>query len=117
MLSLPVRGGRPAAGCTGARVVDPFARWEKNIAAIEKRLKADPPKPAVFFAGSSSIVLWDLKNGFRTRITSTSGLAVPSSRTARASRAYPDTPPSRHDHLLRRRQRYRPEPNPGPGAQ
>ena len=42
LLLASVRGGRPAAGCTGARVVDPFARWEKNIAAIEKRLKADP---------------------------------------------------------------------------
>jgi lysophospholipase L1-like esterase len=47
------------------RAVDPFARWEKNIAAIEKRLKADPPAPgAVFFAGSSSIVFWDLKKWF-----------------------------------------------------
>jgi len=47
------------------RVVDPFARWEKNIVAIEKRLSASPPKSgAVFFAGSSSIVLWDLKKSF-----------------------------------------------------
>jgi lysophospholipase L1-like esterase len=47
------------------RVADPFARWEKNIAAIEKRLKDNPPNPgAVFFAGSSSIVLWDLKKWF-----------------------------------------------------
>jgi lysophospholipase L1-like esterase len=47
------------------RVVDPFAKWEKGIAAIEKRLKDAPPKPgAVFFAGSSSIVQWDLKKGF-----------------------------------------------------
>jgi lysophospholipase L1-like esterase len=47
------------------RVADPFAKWEKNIVAIEKRLKANPPKPgAVFFAGSSSIVQWDLKKWF-----------------------------------------------------
>jgi lysophospholipase L1-like esterase len=47
------------------RVVDPFAKWEKNILAIEKRLQANPPRPgAVFFAGSSSIVLWDLKKWF-----------------------------------------------------
>ena len=47
------------------RAADPFARWEKNIAAIEKRLAANPPKPgAVFFAGSSSIVKWDLKTFF-----------------------------------------------------
>jgi lysophospholipase L1-like esterase len=44
---------------------DPFARWEKNILAIEKRLKDNPPKPGgVFFAGSSSIVQWDLKKWF-----------------------------------------------------
>jgi lysophospholipase L1-like esterase len=47
------------------RVVDRFAKWEMAITAIEKRLAADPPKPgAVFFAGSSSIVLWDLKKWF-----------------------------------------------------
>lgn len=44
---------------------DPFAKWEKNIAAIEKRLQTEPPKPGgVFFAGSSSIVKWDLKKSF-----------------------------------------------------
>jgi lysophospholipase L1-like esterase len=44
---------------------DPSAKWEKDIAAIEKRLKAYPPKPGgVFFAGSSSIVRWDLKKSF-----------------------------------------------------
>lgn len=44
---------------------DPFARWEKNILAIEKRLKDSPPKPGgVFFAGSSSIVQWDLNKWF-----------------------------------------------------
>ena len=47
------------------RVVDPYARWEMSIAAIEKRLEANPPQPGgVFFAGSSSIVLWDLKKWF-----------------------------------------------------
>ena len=47
------------------REVDPFAKWEKNIRAIEKRLAANPPKPgAVFFAGSSSIVGWDVKTSF-----------------------------------------------------
>src|SRR5262245_4837294 len=47
------------------REVDPFARWEKNIVAIEKRLAAAPPKRgAVFFVGSSSIVQWDLKKWF-----------------------------------------------------
>jgi lysophospholipase L1-like esterase len=44
---------------------NPFARWEKNIAAIEKRLAENKPKPgSVFFSGSSSIVLWNLKKSF-----------------------------------------------------
>lgn len=47
------------------REVDPFAKWEKNVRAIEKRLAANPPEPgAVFFAGSSSIVGWDVKKSF-----------------------------------------------------
>lgn len=47
------------------RPVNPFAKWEKNILALEKRLKDNPPKPGgVFFAGSSSIVQWDLKKWF-----------------------------------------------------
>jgi lysophospholipase L1-like esterase len=47
------------------RPVDPFAKWEKDVAAIEKRLTANPPKPgAVFFVGSSSIVKWDVKKSF-----------------------------------------------------
>lgn len=44
---------------------DPFAKWEKEVAAIEKRLKDAPPaKGGVAFAGSSSIRLWDLKKSF-----------------------------------------------------
>jgi lysophospholipase L1-like esterase len=47
------------------RPVGPFAKWEKDIAAIEKKLKASPPKAgAVFFAGSSSIVQWKLDKSF-----------------------------------------------------
>lgn len=47
------------------RPVDPFAKWEKDIRAIEKRLMTNPPKPgAVYFAGSSSIVGWNLKTSF-----------------------------------------------------
>ena len=47
------------------REVDPFRKWEKDITAIEKRLTANPPKPgAIFFAGSSSIVQWDLAKSF-----------------------------------------------------
>lgn len=44
---------------------DPYAKWEKAIATIEKRLEAHPPKTgSVFFVGSSSIVKWDLKKSF-----------------------------------------------------
>jgi lysophospholipase L1-like esterase len=40
-------------------------RWEKEIAAIEKRLKETPPPPdSIFFAGSSSIVKWNLAKSF-----------------------------------------------------
>jgi|SRR5579872_1530878 len=47
------------------REVDPFAKWEKSIAAIEKNLQANPPKTgSVFFVGSSTIVKWDLKKYF-----------------------------------------------------
>jgi lysophospholipase L1-like esterase len=43
----------------------PFARWEKEIAAIEERDRKDPP-PAnpVVFVGSSTIRLWDVKKSF-----------------------------------------------------
>jgi lysophospholipase L1-like esterase len=42
-----------------------FSRWEKEIAAFEKKDKgAPPPKGAVLFAGSSSIRLWDVKKSF-----------------------------------------------------
>jgi hypothetical protein len=48
-----------------AKDADRFARWEKNIAAIEKRLKDNPPeKGGVFFAGSSTIRLWDVAKAF-----------------------------------------------------
>jgi lysophospholipase L1-like esterase len=44
---------------------DPFAKWEKSITLIEKRLTADPPKTGgVFFVGACSIVGWDLKKYF-----------------------------------------------------
>jgi lysophospholipase L1-like esterase len=44
---------------------DPFAKWEKEVAGIEKRLAANPPKPGgVLFAGSSTIRLWDTKAAF-----------------------------------------------------
>ena len=43
----------------------PFARWEKTIAAMEKRDKAKPPSEgAIFFCGSSTIVRWDLPKYF-----------------------------------------------------
>jgi lysophospholipase L1-like esterase len=49
----------------GQPPADPFARWEPEIAAIEKRLKESPPKKGgVVFAGSSTIRLWDLHKSF-----------------------------------------------------
>jgi lysophospholipase L1-like esterase len=44
---------------------DPFAKWEKEVAAIEKRLTESPPKKGgVVFAGSSTVRLWDLDKSF-----------------------------------------------------
>ena len=56
-----------AATVTTANQTTPlrFARWEKEIRAIEKRLDANPPKRGgVVFAGSSSIRLWDVPKSF-----------------------------------------------------
>lgn len=65
MLSLLLVAAVQPPVAPAPRAADPFAKWEKNIAAVEKRLAADPPKPgAVFFAGSSSVVQWDLKKWF-----------------------------------------------------
>ncbi len=42
-----------------------FSKWDKEIAALEKRDQdKPPPKNAVLFAGSSSIRLWDVKKSF-----------------------------------------------------
>lgn len=42
-----------------------FAKWEKDVAAIEKRLQQKPaPESPVVFAGSSSIVRWKLPPSF-----------------------------------------------------
>jgi lysophospholipase L1-like esterase len=42
-----------------------FAKWEKNVAAIERRLDERPPdRGGVLFAGSSSIRLWDVGKAF-----------------------------------------------------
>jgi len=48
-----------------SRAKPDFSRWEKAIAAFEQNDQADPPpKHAILFAGSSSIVFWDLKRSF-----------------------------------------------------
>ncbi len=40
-------------------------KYEKEIAAIEKKLKDNPPSPdTVFFVGSSTIRMWDLNKSF-----------------------------------------------------
>jgi lysophospholipase L1-like esterase len=42
-----------------------FTKWDKEVAAIEMRLKEYPPKAGgVLFVGSSTIRLWDLKKSF-----------------------------------------------------
>jgi lysophospholipase L1-like esterase len=44
---------------------EPFAKWEKEVAGIEKRLAEAKPAPGgVLFYGSSSIRLWDLSKSF-----------------------------------------------------
>ena len=44
---------------------DPYAKWEKEIVGIEKKLKESPPAPGgVTFVGSSTIRRWDLKKSF-----------------------------------------------------
>jgi len=64
-LLLVVAFQAPADTAQPPKAATPFDKWEKNILAIEKRLTDTPPKPGgVFFVGSSSIVLWDLKKSF-----------------------------------------------------
>lgn len=47
---------------------DDFAKWEKEIQAIEARLQAKPPvSGGVLFVGSSSIRLWDVEKHFPGR--------------------------------------------------
>jgi len=42
-----------------------FQRWEAAVAALEASDRKNPPSPqSIFFAGSSSIRLWDLKKSF-----------------------------------------------------
>jgi lysophospholipase L1-like esterase len=60
-LLLGLSGGRAA----GEEKKDPFARWEKAIAGLETRLQdKQPPRDAIFFAGSSSIARWNLAKSF-----------------------------------------------------
>lgn len=55
----------PVAVAPPPRPANPFAKWEKEVAAIEKRLAESPPSPGgVVFAGSSTIRLWDLNKSF-----------------------------------------------------
>lgn len=64
-LLLAVAAQPPVPVAPPPREATPFAKWEKDILAIEKRLAAAPPKPGgVFFAGSSSIVRWDVAKSF-----------------------------------------------------
>jgi hypothetical protein len=48
-----------------AKDADRAARWEKEVAAIEKRQADRPPdKGGIVFAGSSTVRLWDLAKSF-----------------------------------------------------
>lgn len=48
-----------------AKPTTPEAKWGTKIEAIEAKLKANPPKEGgTFFAGSSTIVLWNLNKSF-----------------------------------------------------
>ena len=48
-----------------AKTMDLETKWGKNIAAIEQKLKQHPPKEgAILFAGSSTVVRWDLAKYF-----------------------------------------------------
>lgn len=51
-----------------------FAKWEKDIAAIEAKIAAsESPQGSILFVGSSSIRLWKLKESFPKRVTSNHG--------------------------------------------
>lgn len=68
--TLPARaadgvGQTKSAAKADPAAADPFAKWEKSIAAFEAKDKeTPPPQGAVLFAGSSSIRLWDLPKWF-----------------------------------------------------
>lgn len=65
MRSFVVAAAFVAPALATAQQPDPFAKWEKEIAGIEKRLTDAPPKKGgVLFVGSSSIRLWKLKEAF-----------------------------------------------------
>lgn len=51
-----------------------FAKWEKEIATIEAKIKsAESPQGSILFVGSSSIRLWNLKQSFPAIVTSNHG--------------------------------------------
>jgi len=48
-----------------AKDADRYARWEKEITALEKKQAESPPeKSGIVFAGSSTVRLWDLTTAF-----------------------------------------------------
>lgn len=63
-VGISLLSGRPAAAqeskpAPAAKPADPFAKWEKEIAAMEAADKTSPPpKGAILFIGSSTIRLW-----------------------------------------------------------
>jgi lysophospholipase L1-like esterase len=54
-----------AGAAQSPKEAERFARWEKEIAALEKKQSDKPPeKGGIVFAGSSTIRLWDLASAF-----------------------------------------------------
>jgi GDSL-like Lipase/Acylhydrolase family len=57
------------------KVGERFAKWEKEVSAIEKRQAEKPPtKGGIVFAGSSTIRLWDVAKSFPDWKATNSGL-------------------------------------------
>jgi lysophospholipase L1-like esterase len=60
-----------SAAAQSPKEAERFAKWEKEIAALEKKQSDKPPeKGGIVFAGSSTIRLWDLETAFPKAINS-----------------------------------------------
>ena len=91
---------------------DRAAKWEKEIAAIEKRQAENPPeKGGIVFAGSSTIRLWDLAKSFPDWKATNSGFGGSEIRDVTHFADRLDLQArAAGDRLLRRRQRHQLRP-------